>query len=154
MHATIRNLLLASLVAGSAALAGCKEDNPTDAPKDTPKSALRVCHDCGTIEAIQPMKQKGDASGAGALLGAVAGAVVGHQFGGGRGKDVATVGGAVAGGFAGNEIERNRNATHWYHVTVAMNDGGTRTVDIAELAGMAVGSKVRVVGNSLEIASR
>jgi uncharacterized protein YcfJ len=36
-----------------------------------------------------------------ALLGAVLGGVIGHQIGGGSGKDLATVGGAVAGGVIG-----------------------------------------------------
>jgi len=42
---------------------------------------------------------------AGSVLGAVAGGVLGHQFGGGRGKDVATVAGALAGGYAGNQVQ-------------------------------------------------
>jgi uncharacterized protein YcfJ len=42
---------------------------------------------------------------AGSVLGAVAGGVLGHQFGGGRGRDVATVAGAVAGGYAGNQVQ-------------------------------------------------
>ena len=37
------------------------------------------------------------------LLGAVAGGVIGHQFGGGRGKDLATVVGALAGGSIANK---------------------------------------------------
>lgn len=36
------------------------------------------------------------------LLGAVLGGVIGHQIGGGTGRDIATVGGAVAGGVLGN----------------------------------------------------
>ena len=36
------------------------------------------------------------------ILGAVAGGVIGHQFGGGRGKDLATVVGALAGGSIAN----------------------------------------------------
>lgn len=42
---------------------------------------------------------------AGSVLGAVAGGVIGHQFGGGRGKDVATVVGALGGGYAGNQAQ-------------------------------------------------
>ena len=42
----------------------------------------------------------------GALLGAVIGGVLGHQVGGGRGKDLATVGGAVAGGAIGANVGR------------------------------------------------
>ena len=43
----------------------------------------------------------------GTLLGAVAGAAIGHQLGGGNGKTLATVGGAVAGGYAGNQIQKH-----------------------------------------------
>lgn len=42
---------------------------------------------------------------AGSVLGAVAGGVLGHQFGGGRGRDVATVAGALAGGYGGNQVQ-------------------------------------------------
>jgi uncharacterized protein YcfJ len=45
---------------------------------------------------------------AGSVLGAIAGGVVGHQVGSGRGNDVATAAGAIGGGIAGNRIERNR----------------------------------------------
>ncbi|MTD25431.1 glycine zipper 2TM domain-containing protein [Erwinia sorbitola] len=41
----------------------------------------------------------------GSVLGAVAGGVLGHQFGGGRGRDVATVAGALAGGYGGNQVQ-------------------------------------------------
>ena len=42
---------------------------------------------------------------AGSVLGAVAGGVIGHQFGGGHGKSVATVVGALGGGYAGNQVQ-------------------------------------------------
>jgi uncharacterized protein YcfJ len=41
-----------------------------------------------------------------AIAGAVIGGILGHQVGGGRGKDVATVGGAVAGGALGANVNR------------------------------------------------
>jgi uncharacterized protein YcfJ len=43
----------------------------------------------------------------GTAIGAVAGGLLGHQIGGGKGKDLATVGGAVAGGVAGHKIQRH-----------------------------------------------
>ena len=46
--------------------------------------------------------------GAGTVLGAIAGGIIGHQVGSGRGNSVATAGGALLGGLAGNRIE-NRN---------------------------------------------
>ncbi|MBE2242308.1 MAG: peptidase inhibitor family I36 protein [Burkholderiaceae bacterium] len=42
-----------------------------------------------------------------AIAGAVIGGILGHQVGGGRGKDLATAGGAVAGAVAGSTIGRN-----------------------------------------------
>jgi len=42
----------------------------------------------------------------GTIIGAVVGGLVGSQFGGGSGRTLATVGGAVAGGFAGRAIDR------------------------------------------------
>lgn len=45
----------------------------------------------------------------GTVVGAVAGGVIGHQFGGGSGKTLATVGGAVAGGAIGNHIAREND---------------------------------------------
>ena len=44
----------------------------------------------------------------GTVIGAVAGGLIGHQIGGGNGKDLATVGGAVAGGVVGHKIQRHR----------------------------------------------
>src|SRR5207253_10642863 len=41
------------------------------------------------------------------IAGAVIGGVLGHQIGSGRGRDVATAGGAVAGGALGANIGRN-----------------------------------------------
>jgi uncharacterized protein YcfJ len=43
----------------------------------------------------------------GGLAGAVIGGILGHQVGGGRGNDLATAGGAVAGGLVGMNIARD-----------------------------------------------
>ena len=99
------------------------------------------------------MKAKGKGSGLGAVVGAVAGAVVGHQIGSGRGQDAATVAGAVGGGFAGNEVEKRVKGTTYFHITVAMDAGGTRTLDVDALNGVTTGTRVNVVGNNLQIAS-
>lgn len=54
---------------------------------------------------------------AGSILGAVAGGVIGHQFGGGRGKDVATIAGALGGGYAGNQIQGSMQDNDTYATT-------------------------------------
>ena len=48
---------------------------------------------------------------AGALAGAVVGGVVGHQFGSGRGNDVATVAGAGAGAAIGHNAAKGKTET-------------------------------------------
>ncbi|MGZ5786378.1 MAG: beta/gamma crystallin-related protein [Ramlibacter sp.] len=53
--------------------------------------------------------ERGNANVGGALAGALIGGVLGHQVGGGSGKDLATVGGAVAGGVIGSNVGRNDN---------------------------------------------
>ena len=77
----------------------------------TDASGRRVdCHE----ETVTTTKEKEGHPVAGTIIGGAAGAVVGHQFGGGRGKDVATAGGAVAGAAAGHEIAKGgeKSETH------------------------------------------
>ena len=44
----------------------------------------------------------------GAIVGGITGGVIGNQIGGGTGRDIATVGGAVAGAAIGNSFDRDR----------------------------------------------
>ncbi|MTH47236.1 glycine zipper 2TM domain-containing protein [Intestinirhabdus alba] len=70
--------------------------------KETIKTPRQVCRNV-TVTHRKPVQDENRI--AGSVLGAVAGGVIGHQFGGGRGKDVATVVGALGGGYAGNQIQ-------------------------------------------------
>lgn len=44
---------------------------------------------------------------AGTVLGGLAGGALGRQVGGGSGRDIATVAGAAAGGYAGNQVQKS-----------------------------------------------
>lgn len=57
-------------------------------------------------EREQIAQDRSEANIPAAIAGAVIGGILGHQVGGGRGKDIATAGGAVAGGLAGANIGR------------------------------------------------
>jgi outer membrane lipoprotein SlyB len=145
-------------VLSAAALAACNSVSDPTNPKQSidyaGKSMIAPkCYDCGTIASIEEMKMKGSGTGVGAVAGAVVGGVVGHQIGDGRGQDIATVVGAVGGGFAGNEIEKRVKGTSYFHVTVAMENGGTRTVDVDALNGLTTGSRVKIVGANLQVAA-
>jgi uncharacterized protein YcfJ len=56
---------------------------------------------------VERQQVSGDRNVGGAVAGALIGGVLGHQVGGGRGKDLATVGGAVAGGVIGSNVGRD-----------------------------------------------
>jgi uncharacterized protein YcfJ len=62
----------------------------------------RVCHDQVVTHTAPPRDEH---RVAGTAIGAVAGGLLGHMVGGGRGNTLATVAGAVGGGYAGNRIE-------------------------------------------------
>lgn len=132
---------------------------PAAAPKPKPRPVAEasppppppVCNECGVIASIEPVKEKGDGTGAGAVIGAIAGGVIGHQFGGGRGKDAATAGGAIVGGMAGHEAEKRIRATSYYKVGVNMENGTYQTVNVADASGISAGTRVRVVGGNLEM---
>ncbi len=68
--------------------------------KETVKTPRQECRNV-TVTHRRPVQDENRITGS--VLGAVAGGVIGHQFGGGRGKDVATVVGRW-GGYAGNQI--------------------------------------------------
>jgi len=108
-----------------------------------------ACSSCGTITAITPVKVDGETTGAGAVAGAIIGGVVGHQFGSGSGNDAATAAGAVGGAVAGNEVEKRRNSSTVYQVTIDMESGGDRTVSLASATGFSVGDEVQVSGDRL-----
>ena len=67
----------------------------------------RVCTNETVTEQRKPNDQH---QVAGTVIGAIAGGVIGNQFGGGKGKTLATVGGAVGGGVVGKEVQRNHQA--------------------------------------------
>lgn len=66
------------------------------------------------IERERVAEDRSNANVPGAIAGALIGGVLGHQVGGGRGKDIATVGGAVAGAAVGANVGRDRNGSQAY----------------------------------------
>lgn len=73
--------------------------------------------ECQDVRVVHRHKPKDDNQIAGTVIGAVAGGVIGHQVGGGRGRDLATVAGAVGGGIAGKKIQENQQNQRTYTTT-------------------------------------
>jgi len=122
---------------------------PNSANVSTPAAHATVaaCTTCGVVEAVTPIQQKGDATGVGAVGGALVGGLLGHQLGGGTGRDAMTAVGVVGGGIAGHEIEKRARGKTAYQVKVRMDDGSLRT--ITQSTAPAVGQKVTVDGQKL-----
>lgn len=101
-----------------------------------------------SIEAIgMPQNQP---LGAGAVVGGIVGAIVGRQFADGRrGENVGTAVGAVGGALIGHEIEKNaRREQNTVRVNVALDQGGTRSIDLKNAGDLRIGDRVRIDGNN------
>jgi outer membrane lipoprotein SlyB len=107
-------------------------------------AASAKCYECGTIAEIKQIEKKGESSGGGAVIGGVLGGVIGHQIGSGRGNTAATIAGAAGGAYAGNQVEKNRNAVTVYQVTVNMEEGKDRIITLSNPPKFSEGDKVTV----------
>ena len=100
---------------------------PDAAPPPPPPARQRVaCNECGVVRSVRLVEKKGTSSGVGAVAGGVLGGVLGHQIGSGRGNTAATIVGAGAGAYAGNEVEKNRKKQTYWSVSVRMDNGTSR----------------------------
>jgi outer membrane lipoprotein SlyB len=118
-------------------------------PARVQKAAAPACTGCGVVESIREVASEGHGSGLGAVGGAVAGGVLGHQVGGGRGQDVATVVGVVGGAFAGNEVEKRMKSSTSYAVTVRLDDGSTRVISESVAPSWRAGDRVKIVDGAI-----
>lgn len=103
----------AAVAAGAGALAGLKlmtkgpeyaqvlEVTPVTRTLRTPRQ------ECHAVPVTRQAPVKDEHQLAGTIAGALIGGVLGHQVGGGSGRDLATVAGAAGGGYAGNRIQKN-----------------------------------------------
>ena len=79
----------------------------------------------------------------GAIVGGVAGAVVGNALSGGR--DAATVLGGAAGAAIGSQVAKPATTgSSVYRVTIRTDDGVHRTYDVPATGDLRVGDRVRV----------
>lgn len=115
------------------------------AANDTPAT----CNECGRVTGVKVVDKKGKSTPLGMIAGGVAGAVLGHQVGGGRGQDVATVAGAAGGAYAGHKIEENVRSTKVWTVNVHFENGDDKTFEFASDPGYTTGDAVRRSGDGI-----
>ncbi len=129
--------------------AAAKTASNKSASSSSSSGKAAVCSSCGVVTAVTPISHAAKPSGVGAVAGAIVGGVLGHQVGGGDGKKVATVAGALGGAYAGNAIEGKTRSTTSYRVSVRFEDGHHDSYSYAQEPGMSVGDQVRAEGGEL-----
>jgi len=138
---------ITSMVASAALLAGlsgCAGFYP--APTVSEAAANQVMQvQIGTVRSIRYVAVE-DQSPVGTLLGAVAGAALGHTVGKGRGRDLATVFGGLTGAYVGNQVSK-ANAQE---LTIRLNNGRTIVV-IKKGTQFYPGERVRVLYNGNQV---
>ncbi|RYH05510.1 MAG: glycine zipper 2TM domain-containing protein [Alphaproteobacteria bacterium] len=101
----------------------------------------------GRVSAVDVIRteERNRPSGAGAVIGGIAGAVLGNQIGGGTGRAVATVAGAAGGAMVGNRVEGNRTSVNeTYRVSIRVDNGTVRAYDVPTPGDLRVGDRVRI----------
>ncbi len=129
------------------AVAGAKK--APDATNYASPAASRGCTGCGKVVSVRAVEKEGEGSALGLVAGGVAGAVLGHQVGGGRGKNLATIAGAAGGAYAGNKIEKNMKKSKTWEVVVRFDNGDEKTYHFDNDPGLASGAEVEINGNSI-----
>lgn len=136
----------AVFLASAAVLGGCGSTSSVPDAPITYGSSYSVS--TGTVQGIDvvPAEQRGP--GAGAVLGAVIGGVLGNQVGSGSGRAAATGIGAVGGAIVGHQLQK-RNADDVYRVSVRFDNGERRHFDFQRIDDLRVGDRVRYDGGQL-----
>lgn len=147
MHIT--RLIVPVLCAGLLGACASRPPAPPPAPVYGHSHGAHATH--GRVIRIEAVEGHERTTGTGAIVGGVAGAVVGRQFGdSSAGKNTGTVLGAIAGAVIGNQIEKDRaDSRDAVRITVALHHGGTRVYQVPDAGGLRVGDRVRIEGNRL-----
>lgn len=119
------------------------------APPANSAPAHPKCAECGVIESTREVDVRGEATGIGAVGGAVVGGILGNQVGAGHGREIATAAGAIGGVVAGNEIEKRIKTTKAYEVAVRLDDGSSRVVRETSAPAWRPGDHVKVVDGAI-----
>ena len=108
----------------------------------------------GTIAAVRPVQIQAD-SRAGGLLGSGGGAIIGgllgNQVGGGSGRQLATVVGALGGTVAGTAAEDRANRVDALEMQIALDDGSDVVVVQRADRDFQPGQRVRLIGSGANV---
>ena len=136
-------LLLAALVLAAAGTAAAQTSPTPQAAAPLPGTA--PCDSCGVVTSVRYVEQQGQASGVGLVAGGVVGGVIGNQIGSGRGNTAATILGAGAGAYAGNQVEKNAKKKSYWVVAVRLDNGTQKSINSGSQPVFKQGDRVKIV---------
>jgi outer membrane lipoprotein SlyB len=139
---SVRRGLAVIATCAAMVLAGC--NTPPAFQVDQPSSRV------GTVVSINQDSVQNVDNAVGAIGGALIGGGLGSLIGGGTGQVVATVVGAVGGGFAGNALAERSQTLVW-RIGVRYDDGSLATVQQTSAPNLRIGDRVRVTGSGIEL---
>lgn len=106
----------------------------------------------GTIVSVRPVAIQAQSSGViGTVGGGAIGGIAGGAIGKGRGSDIMSAVGAIAGSLIGNAIEQKSNQVQSLEMVIRKDDGSEIVVVQKKEAGLEVGRRVRIVGSSSDL---
>ncbi len=113
------------------------------------QSSKMACLDCGNVTAVNVSERKGESNALGMIAGGAAGALLGNQVGGGSGRKVATVAGAIGGAYAGKKIQESAGSTKAWTVEVQYDNGQRGSFSFDRDPGVQRGDRVKNAGQSI-----
>ena len=140
------SIVVASFAAVALAVGGCTSNLTGDSySRDEARTVQTVRY--GTIESLRPVKLEGTKTPIGTGAGAVVGGIAGSGVGGGRGSAVAAVIGALAGGMLGSAAEEGITRAQGVEITVREDDGNMRAYvqEVEPNQVFRVGQRVRIM---------
>src|SRR5690625_5488236 len=147
---TVRWLKLgAAALAAVTLIAGCASHSASSQVYTYGEAQREQVVRHGTVQSVRPITIQTDrSSGVGAASGAAMGGVAASTIGGGRGKVLATMGGALLGGIAGEQVEHRVQKSKGLEITVKMDNGETRVIAQEADVPINAGQRVQVISGA------
>ena len=127
----------------------CMRDLERNYPAAAQHKAQAACPDCAKVLGVRVEKRKGDSNALGVVAGGAAGALLGNQVGGGNGKTLATIAGAVGGAYAGKKIQEKSNESTIWIVDVEYENGRRASFSFDRDPALQRGDHVQNAGQSI-----
>jgi len=138
-------LILAVAIAGATGAQPLPGTPAEQAPAPAAAAPAGNCATCGVVTSVQYVEKKGEGSGVGLVAGGIVGGVLGHQIGSGHGNTAATIIGAGAGAYAGNQVEKNAKKKSYWVVAVRLDDGEKRSITMGSKPAYKKGDRVKIL---------